>query len=396
MENKINKLKGYFSLVSAFFTMLCLGGIYTWSIFAVELSKLSGFNYVYSQLIFGFLIAIFTISMTFGKKLFSYLKPANIVTIAGVLFFIGYFITYLSNGKLLLIFIGMSIFSGIATGLGYLVSISIPVLWFPNNKGLVLGIISGGFGAGSIVLSYMANYLLKNYNVFQVFFIIGILYGSIIFLFSLFIKRPDYINGNEKVSSNESLNIIFIKDINFKKLFLAIFTGTFAGLLVIGNLKLIGLQYNLKNEILVLGVALFSLSNFMGRVLWGLINDFIEGKILIPLSLILIGLFTLLLGNVMLTEILFVMLSILVGVCFGANFVLYARETAHIFGLNNLSYIYPYVFLGYGISGIFGPILGGIFYKIFGNFKVSSLISFVICIVVVIAYLKNKSHKPRD
>lgn len=396
MENKINKLKGYFSLVSAFFTMLCLGGIYTWSIFAVELSKLSGFNYVYSQLIFGFLIAIFTISMTFGKKLFSYLKPANIVTIAGVLFFIGYFITYLSNGKLLLIFIGMSIFSGIATGLGYLVSISIPVLWFPNNKGLVLGIISGGFGAGSIVLSYLANYLLKNYNVFQVFFIIGILYGSIIFLFSLFIKRPDYINGNEKVSSNVSLNINFIKDINFKKLFLAIFTGTFAGLLVIGNLKSIGLQCNLKNEILVLGVALFSLSNFIGRVLWGWLNDYIEGKILIPLSLILIGLFTLLLGNVMLTEILFVMLSILVGVCFGANFVLYARETAHIFGLNNLSYIYPYVFLGYGISGIFGPILGGIFYKIFGNFKVSSLISFVICIVVVIAYLKNRSHKPRD
>lgn len=228
------------------------------------------------------------------------------------------------------------------------------------------------------------------------FFIIGIIYGSVIVFYSLFIKRPDYVNSDEKGSSNLNLNVNFIKDINFKKLFLAIFTGTFAGLLVIGNLKSIGLQYNLKNEILVLGVALFSLSNFIGRVLWGWLNDFIEGKILIPLSLILIGLFTLLLGNVVLTEILFIMFSILVGVCFGANFVLYARETAHIFGLNNLSYIYPYVFLGYGISGIFGPILGGIFYNIFGNFKVSSLISFVICIIVVIVYLKSKSYKPRD
>lgn len=69
MENiTTNRLKGYLSVVSAFFTMLCLGGIYTWSIFAVELSKSSGFNYVYSQLIFGFLIAIFTISMTFWKE----------------------------------------------------------------------------------------------------------------------------------------------------------------------------------------------------------------------------------------------------------------------------------------------------------------------------------------
>jgi len=381
--NNSVEFKGIITIISSFLVMLCLGGIYTWSIFAVELTKASNFNYSYSQLVFGLLIAVFTISMTYGKKLLNFLKPSLIVTISGILFFAGYFITYLSKGNIILIFTGISIFAGIATGLGYLVSISIPVLWFPLKKGLVLGIISGGFGAGSILLSYLSSYLFKTYDVFQTFLIIGILYGCIIILFSLLVKKPN-LNKDENINQVQSINIKLLKDINFKKLFFSIFTGTFAGLMVIGNLKLIGLQYNITNEILVLSVALFSFANFLGRITWGWLNDFVEGKILIPMSLFLIGLFTLLIGNIKLSDYLFVIISILTGFSFGANFVIYARETAHIYGVNNIGYIYPYVFLGYGISGIFGPVLGGALYDTTGNFKLSALISFGICMIMAI------------
>jgi OFA family oxalate/formate antiporter-like MFS transporter len=42
-------------------------------------------------------------------------------------------------------------------------------------------------------------------------------------------------------------------------------------------------------------------------------------------------------------------LSIFMGFGFGGNFVLFAKETAQIFGVQKHGLIYPYVLLGYAI-----------------------------------------------
>jgi OFA family oxalate/formate antiporter-like MFS transporter len=49
----------------------------------------------------------------------------------------------------------------------------------------------------------------------------------------------------------------------------------------------------------------------------------------------------------------------LIGFNFGGNFALFPAATADIFGNNSVGVNYPWVFLAYGVGGLFGPILGG-------------------------------------
>jgi OFA family oxalate/formate antiporter-like MFS transporter len=374
-------MKKYLQIVAAVIMMLCLGGVYAWSIFAVELKNIYGFTSAQSQIIFGTLIGIFTLTMIWGDRIINLTGPRIMGTLAGFLFFTGYYIAFLSKGNFYLMIFGIGIFGGIATGFGYLLSITVPVSWFPHKKGLITGIVTAGFGAGAVVLSYISSYLLKiTPDILRVMLIIGLSYGTAIIAASQFFGNYFLSKGNDVNTRTHR----FITDWNFIRLFSGIFTGTFAGLLVIGNLKSIGLLFSIHEIVLIKGIALFSIANFTGRIFWGGLNDYITGNILMPLSVFLIGIFTLLAGHIQLNGNLYLILAFCIGFCFGANFVIYAKETAQIYGLSNLGKVYPFVFLGYGLSGIISPFIGGYLYDITSNYRSASSLSFFLCCITSI------------
>ena len=371
-------------LAAAVITMLCLGSIYAWSIYVPFLMDDYGYSNLQTQLIFGSFIGIFTLSMVFGKGLLFKYGPKPLGIIAAVVYASGYFLAYFSGGVFALLFLGVAFLSGIATGFGYLISISVPVEWFPQKKGLIMGLVSGGFGAGAILESLIAQYFFKEgFNLLLIFLIIGITKGVLLLLASGFIKWPDIEISAEKPIPMARL----VTNGPLVKLFIGIFTGTFAGLLIIGNLKHIGLQYPIDYPVLVLGITFFSIANFSGRLFWGWLNDYVSGRLLIPLSLFFVGLFSLGIGFLELTNTLYLLLSFLIGAAFGANFVIYANETARLFGLKNVGRYYPLVFLGYGISGIAGPFTGGVLHDVFGNYQYAALISSALAFIVLGSWL---------
>ena len=52
--------------------------------------------------------------------------------------------------------------------------------------------------------------------------------------------------------------------------------------------------------------------------------------------------------------------SALIGFNFGGNFALFPAATADYFGNKSVGTNYPWVFMSYGVGGVFGPILGGL------------------------------------
>ncbi|MCX7984539.1 MAG: MFS transporter [Bacteroidetes bacterium] len=374
---------GIKNVLAGFIVMLCLGSVYAWSVFVPSLKQSYNWSTSETQIVFGVLIAVFTLSMTFSRSLLENYGPRVLGTMSGTLFLIGYGSAIFSGGSFSFILVTVGIIVGISTGLGYLVSISIPVQFYPGKKGLVTGLCAAGFGAGAIVLSYFTNFLFQGgFSVLTIFSIVGCLYGLLIVLFSQWFRKPPY-----NQATKQPINIHYLlRDKKFYRLLIGIFTGTFAGLLVIGNLKPIGLQYAIEESYLLHGVALFSIANFLGRIVWGWVSDSVRGSILIPLSLILIGVGTLLLGTTQLTAFSFLLFAFLIGFSFGANFVLYAKETAQLYGVENVSTIYPFVFLGYGISGITGPVIGGILHDMSGSYESAALVSFFLTVVAVIVY----------
>jgi len=346
--------------------MLCIGSVYAWSIIASELIENYEFSGAQSQVIFGSLIAIFPVTMIFVGQLGKRVKHRYFGYIAGLIFFSGYMLAGLSQGNFILILLGIGVLGGVATGFGYWVSLTSPVQWFPEKKGLITGIAAAGFGLGALFMSEISEIILNNgYNVLQLMKIFGVSYGLIIITLSNFLfQTPQHkYDKEEPVKASQ-----FIHTREFKKLFLGIFLGTFAGLLIIGSLKIIGGQFGILNHILVIGVVIFAIANFIGRLTWGFISDHVGASLSIFFALLFQSVSIFLLNIANLSGASYLIIASLIGFGFGGNFVLFAKETAQVYGVKNFGIVYPYVFIGYAIAGIAGPISGGVLFDVSGSF----------------------------
>ncbi len=361
------------TVASSFMIMLCIGSAYAWSIIAAGLIEAHGFSAFQAQLVFGTLIAVFPVTMIFVGQAAKKVKYRYLGFLSGFLFLSGYLLASFSQGGFLKVLLGIGVLAGIATGFGYWVALTVSLLWFPQKKGLITGISAAGFGLGAVFMSEISEMILTSgRDVLELLGIIGVSYGLIIVACSNFIHPVQ----KETAGQGDPLKTsLFIRSKSFRKLFLGIFLGTFAGLLIIGSLGIIGDQFSISSHNLVHGVALFAMANFLGRLIWGLLSDYLGASCCVFLALLLQSISILSLIVISLTDNSYLILAFLIGFGFGGNFVLFAKETAQAFGVNNMGLIYPYVFLGYAIAGITGPISGGFLYDYFGSFSQAVILS---------------------
>lgn len=377
------------TVVSSFVIMLSLGGIYAWSVIVPDLIRSYHWTAVQSQLIFGLLIAVFPATMILAGKLQERVSPRFQAILSAVFFGGGYVVSSFSNGNFYIILLGIGVLAGIGTGFGYMTALTVPVKWFPEKKGLVTGIVSAGFGLAAVVLTYLIEHaLIDGLDVMEIFRRIGLGYGGMILLFAFFIRKPAAAVASSLVTSRKML-----RTKHFMFLATGIFFGTFAGLLVLGNLNPIGAEQGIEKHTLMIGVSVFAIANFTGRLSWGWISDYVPARTCIPIALLLQAIGIFLMGYLPLTGTLYIVLSILIGFGFGSNFVLFAKESASHFGIANLGGIYPYVFLGYALAGIFGPLTGGYLYDLTGSFHYASYAAATMSLVGAVLFVATSKHK---
>lgn len=383
----------YLTVLASFGIMLCIGSIYAWSLIADELMQQYNFTASQSQIVFGTVIAVFPVSMIFVGQWGRRANPRLLGFLSGGLFLGGYMLAGHSQGSFLIIWTGIGLIGGVATGIGYWLSLTIPVQWFPARKGLITGIAAAGFGLGAVLMSSIAESMLATgKDVLQLFSVIGLWYGMAIVILANFVRT-----STTEVNSKKLPARAYLRSPIFKRLLLGILLGTFAGLLIIGNLKIIGGQAHLATHTLVLGVSFFAVANFTGRILWGFIADYTGAPLAICCALLLQAIAILSLNLVELSEALYLLIAFMIGLGFGGNFVLFAKETAHVFGIGNLGVVYPFVFLGYAIAGITGPFAGGLLYDLSGAYAeaifLSAFMSFAGSMLFLYQYSKTRNHE---
>jgi OFA family oxalate/formate antiporter-like MFS transporter len=285
----------------------------------------------------------------------------------------------LSNGNLTMLILGMSLLSGVGMAFGYVTVLNNLVKWFPRHKGLATGLAVSGFGGGAILLSQIARPLLASgWQVLDIFRVVGIIYGILFLLGSLVLSVPAGYQAKPEEARVDVRRML--KDKRFWVLFYVFFAGTFAGLLFNGNLKPIGQSYGVSADAAVIAISLFSIGNAAGRILWGVIHDLIGGKksVAISLSLLAVCMVLLLVGSR--NDISFMIITFLLGLNFGANFVTYAADVADYWGVARLDIIYPAISIAYGIAGIIGPIVGGFIKDATGTYYSAIIIGAFVCL----------------
>ena len=185
------------------------------------------------------------------------------VWIAAALFSLGYVLSGLSGGNFFFVLLGIGFLAGMGTGFGYLTSLTVPVRLMPARKGLLTGIAAGGFGLAAVVLAFIVEMLLeREWSVLQVFLWIGLVYGALVAVLGFLIQTPPVAKERRSPVRFAELWASSV----FRLLTAGIFCGTFAGLLVIGNLKTIGALQEIANYTLVLGVSIFAFSKLRGAL----------------------------------------------------------------------------------------------------------------------------------
>jgi MFS transporter, OFA family, oxalate/formate antiporter len=387
----------YLVLTTSVMIQLCLGGLYAWSSFVPALHDKHGLTTAQTQLIFGLLIAVFTVAMVFAGRLLDRTGPRLVAIIGGLCFGVGYVIASFSHDNFWLLLGGIGVVSGIGTGFGYVCPLATCVQWFPNHKGLVTGISVAGFGGGAVVLSGVAEYWLgQGVDVLVLLRWVGLVWGGVIVLAALPLHAP--VGGH--IGSSEHLGSIRrrLGDRFFLALLAGMFCGTFAGLLVIGNLKPLALSDGIGAVQAAAAISLFAVGNAAGRITWGWIADKL-GEKSIGLSLLLLAGAVAALLAVGSHAIAFMAITALIGFGFGACFVVYAAAVAHRYGPAMVGKLYPLVFLAYGLAGITGPALGGWLYDATGQYTHAILAStgiLLVGLILAVVLLRSVDSAPAD
>jgi MFS family permease len=108
-------------------------------------------------------------------------------------------------------------------------------------------------------------------------------------------------------------------------------------------------------------MAWYAILNGLGRILWGMISDKIGRKLAIFIMCLSQGAIMFLVYKMGGAEVTFIIAACIIGFNFGGNFALFPSITADYFGNKNVGLNYGYVFVSYGIAGVFGPQIAGYF-----------------------------------
>lgn len=347
-------VRRYLILASSLLIQVCLGGVYAWSVFVPWLVADHGLTTTQTQAVFGTTIAVFTLVMVYMGRIVERRGPRLLTAIAGVLFASGYALAALSGATFAGLMAGIGVLAGAGIGAGYVCPLTVSMKWFPNHKGLITGITVAGFGSGAVVLSVGAQRLADaGLSVPQMLLAIGLVYGAIIVISGSLLAVPA--SGAGQGARWHVMPIL--RQPLFWGLALGMFSGTFAGLLVIGNLKPLALTGGIGAPAATAAISAFAVGNAAGRVTWGWLYDRL-GPPVIPVSLLVLGaaVATLALAR---NEGAFIVCAAAIGFGFGACFVVYAAHVAAWWGAAAVGAVYPLVFLAYGLSGILGPLTGG-------------------------------------
>ncbi len=370
----------YLILLASILMQTCVGGLYAWSSFVPALHDDYHLTMAQTQVLFGFLIAIFTLTTIYSGRLLHRRGPRLVASLGGLLFALGYLIASYSQGSFLGLFIGISLVAGVGTGFCYVCPLVMCVKWFPRQQGLATGLAVAGFGGGAILLSNLAEMFFdQGYSALDIMRFIGIAYGLVILTAALLLRFPPTTTTIAPVAKIPTRRLL--GDSFFRALVVAMFCGTFAGLLVIGNLKPLALSLNIDAHLAAVAISGFAIGNATGRIVWGVLVDRLKTRV-IPLSLLflLLSLLLLLIAPATIATV-FVSQSILVGLAFGASFVIHAALVSSHFGADRVARIYPFIFVSYGFAGIAGPFVGGWLYDLTHSYT-PGLIAAIIVVIL--------------
>jgi MFS family permease len=362
--------KRWIILGSSCFINLCIGSIYSWSIFAspmaAHISAVTGAAVSSLAIVFTVANSVAPITMISGGGINDKLGPKWVIRGGAILFGSGMVISGFAQSKEMLIAAyGLGV--GLGNGMIYGCNVSNSVKFFPDRRGFAGGITTAFFGISSIIMPPIASTLIHHMGVTTTFKVLGCAMTVIILCASFFVKecprdfKPDgwspAVKDTAEISSVEKNWKGIIRDPLFYIMLLLLLCGAFSGLMIISQAspiaqRMVGMSVSAATA----AVSILALFNTMGRIAAGFFSDkFGSIKTITAVFIVSIVGLLLLYFSSQGTHIRFYAALICIGISFGSIMGVFPGLTAEQFGSKNNSVNYGIMFIGFAASGYFGP-----------------------------------------
>ncbi|MDT8357508.1 MAG: MFS transporter, partial [Methanomicrobiaceae archaeon] len=165
-------------VVAGLIINLCLGAVYSWSVFVnplIDYFSILGQPVTANDVLmpYSVILAVFAITMALTGRYVETHGP-RMITIAGcILTGLGWlFASGVSSIAMLSVVYG--IIGGIGIGFAYGATVAVAARWFPDRRGLAVGLTVFGVGFSAFITANLAGYFIAAYGVMATFRIFGI------------------------------------------------------------------------------------------------------------------------------------------------------------------------------------------------------------------------------
>jgi OFA family oxalate/formate antiporter-like MFS transporter len=369
---------------------LCLGILYAWSVWKGSLvadkehkagTPMTGLNAGWEYLtdaqatwayaLCGLIFALFMIP---GGRLQDRHGPRLGATLGGLFLASGCLVAGLSQSYVGLL-LGFGVLGGIGMGLGYAAATPAAVRWFgPHQRGLVVGLVVGGYGGAAIYISPLAKALIGRYGISGSFIGLGLLFAVVVVLAGRLLEGPppgyqppapphDAPGGSTRTGVDWTARQM-VRTWQFYGLVFLFIGSAQSGLLIIANAAPMlnatagSLAFFVANAWILSSFG--GLVNATGRVGTGTYSDRIGRSNAYLINGLLSAVCLFLMPRIMASGSI-PLLFLAVGVAYwqyGGGLALMPAYTADFFGAKNLGFNYGLVFIGWGLA-FFVPQLAG-------------------------------------
>lgn len=399
---------------------LCLGILYAWSIWKAALlppkgvaagTVMTGLNegWVYltdAQATWAYAICgiVFALFMIPGGRIQDKYGPTVGATTGGLFLAAGCIIAGLMKSYTGLV-IGFGIFGGIGMGIGYAAPTPAAVKWFgPHKRGLIVGLVVGGYGGAAIYIAPLGKYLIAAYGLSGSFIGLGILFAVVVVIAAQLLGNPEpgYVPpappavaaaaGGAKKPSLTSVDWVaadMVKTWQFYALVFMFIGTSQSGLLIIANAAPMLNKTAATVAFFVANAWLLAsyggLVNASGRVGTGMYSDKIGRSNAYVINCTVSAVCLFLMPAIMGSGSVF-LLFLAVGIAYwqyGGGLSLMPAYVADYFGPKNLGFNYGLVFIGWGIA-FFVPQVAGYIKDATGSLDYAFYLSGALLVAAII------------
>jgi OFA family oxalate/formate antiporter-like MFS transporter len=341
---------------------------YAWTLFVPEIEHVFGWPRAKIQLAFTIFVIVQTWLAPFEGYYIDKFGPRLIVAF-GALFVGAAWIINSQAASLTGFYIG-AVIGGIGVGSIYATCINNALKWFPDRRGLAVGLTAGGYGAGSALTILPIASMIASSGFQHAFLFFGILQGSVAFIAAWFLRSPKATEVNASPQLAQARRDYTLTEAMKTRLFWLMFimfilvvTG---GMMAVAQLGVIATDFGVKEfkvdlhffvmASLPLALMLDRIMNGISRPLFGSISDHIGREKTMVIAFTLEGVGIIALGVFGSDPYAFLILSGIVFLAWGEVYSLFSALAGDAFGTKHIGKIYGVLYTAKGIGALLVPV----------------------------------------